>query len=449
MRIPQALLLGTVVALHSLLLTGCGGGSPKPIGPPPKPKGKIVVVGSGGCDGQDTHCQDDKPAEKVMTFLTVDEDGVLRNWTKLSNLPGLPAWFAVYSPAHSNFSCLYVTYPDSSSIDVFQWSEGLPRGPIQTLSGEAIHENANPVYGDIVDPDGHGPTLVVANYHGPDNQNSSIGASVQTFSISHVPGKSSMCTLAPVDVKPHAGSSVNKDRQASAHPHSAVAYKGSNIHFRRFVFVCDLGMDIIFTYNTSSEGKLTELARTPTKPGIGPRHSVVHPTKDYLFVVSEMGSTVDSYHIETDGKLTLVANVTTLPDVDPQNYGSKAAELAITPDGLHLYASNRAFSPKFKDTIAVFNITSDGKLILTQQVDSPPFPRGMVLMPPGSDGKQTLLVASQTNSEVVSYHVDAKNGHLTRTGSSQKGPWGAAAFAFGAGGEHSHSLEVDSADVVV
>merc|ERR1711907_317842 len=115
----------------------------------------------------------------------------------------------------------------------------------------------------------------------------------------------------------------------------------------------------------------------------------------------------------------------TLPDADPKSYGSKAAELAITPDGKHLYASNRAFAPNFKDTVAVFDISSDGKLTLTQQVPCPAYPRGMMLMP---DGK-FLLVASQTNGEVASFKVEAKTGHLTPTNSTQKGPWGAAAFA--------------------
>merc|ERR1711953_1619961 len=103
-------------------------------------------------------------------------------------------------------------------------------------------------------------------------------------------------------------------------------------------------------------------------------------------------------------------------------YGSKAAELAITPDGLHLYASNRAFAPGFTDTIAVFNISADGTLTLLQQVSCPAMPRGMMLMPNG----EFLLVASQTNSTIVSFKVEKTTGLLTLTAPSQKGPWGAA-----------------------
>merc|ERR1711971_873203 len=100
------------------------------------------------------------------------------------------------------------------------------------------------------------------------------------------------------------------------------------------------------------------------------------------------------------------------------------AELAITPDGKHLYASNRAFDPKFNSTVTVFDITDDGNMTFAQQVDSPPFPRGMVRSP---DGKY-LLVASQTNGNVTSFKIDPTSGLLKDPISTQKGPWGAAAF---------------------
>lgn len=405
MATTHKILLSGFLVAFAATLHGCGGGGNDK---PSKPKGKTVIVGSGACDGQDTHCKDKKDAEKVMTFLTIDDNGEMHKWTEMADLPGLAAWFAV-THSSDNGKCLYVTYPGISSIGVFHWTDDgeLPTR-IQTLPvGDA---NANPVYADV---SSDGQTLVVANYHGPDNQNNSTGASVQTFSIA------GDCKLTQSDLKPHAGSSTNKDRQGAAHPHSTVVGR------HNMLFVCDLGMDVIFTYNISSSGKLTELARTPTTPGSGPRHSVLHPTKDYLFVVYEMGSKVSSFQFDASGKLTLIADITTTPDADPKAYGSKAAEIAITPDGLHLYASNRAFAPNFSDTIAVFDVGSDGKLTLAQQVPCPPFPRGMMLMPSG----KFLLVASQTNSDVASFKVDAKTGHLTATNSSEKGPWGAAAFA--------------------
>lgn len=403
----KSIILGTLLTLPAAaVLQGSGGGGSAPVTPSKKPSGITVVVGSGGCDGQDTHCKDDAAAEKVMTFLSLSEDGKLQNWTSTSEIPGNAAWFAVKQ------GCMFATFPGQDSIEAFKWTADAVPTKVLTLAVGA--KGANPVFGDVSTD---GKVLVVANYHGPDDGTDSTGASVQTFTIAED------CSLAKADLKPHNGSSVNKARQGAAHPHSTVVGRTNNL-----VFVCDLGMDIIFTYSIDSEGKLTELARTPTKAGSGPRHSVMHPTKDILFVVSEMGSEVSTYQIdEKTGKLSLVADITTLSKEDPQPpaYGSKAAELAITPDGKHLYASNRAFDDKFKNTVAVYDIAEDGKLTLTQQVECPAFPRGMTLMP---DGKH-LLVASQTDGEVASFKVDANSGHLTPTGSTQKGPWGAAAFA--------------------
>merc|ERR1719198_2739110 len=184
-------------------------------------------------------------------------------------------------------------------------------------------------------------------------------------------------------------------------------------------------MDLIFTYSLSASGNLTELARTPTAKGFGPRHSVLHPEKDILFVIGEMGGAVASYAIGQNGTLKQISSASTLPESDPKTYGSKAAEIAITPNGRHLYASNRAFAANFTDTIAVFDISPKGELTSTQQVKCPAYPRGMTLMPNGKH----LLVASQTNSEVASFEVNQTTGKLKPTNSSKNGPCGAAAFA--------------------
>eukprot|EP00928_Gymnodinium_smaydae_P090545 TRINITY_DN74333_c0_g1_i1.p1 TRINITY_DN74333_c0_g1~~TRINITY_DN74333_c0_g1_i1.p1 ORF type:complete len:456 (-),score=39.26 TRINITY_DN74333_c0_g1_i1:73-1377(-) len=381
--------------------------------------GSVVLVGSGGCDGQDTKCKDVKSEETVISIFSSGTDGSLQKQYDLRDLPGLPAWFAVrLSEADEKETCVFVTYPDSSSIDVFQWKQHYGRTELKRVhTVELDDKSANPVHADVSSA---GNVLIVANYHGPDDQTNSTGASVQSFGISP------SCALTVSDIKYHSGSSTSsphyKDRQSAAHPHSAVVGRNN------LVFVCDLGMDTIFTYSVDADGNLTERSRVAVEPGSGPRHSVLHPTLPYLFVVNEISSTVVSYRIGQNGDLTLASSASSLPDTDPKGaYGSKAAEIAITPDGLHLYASNRAFAPPSKDSIAVFDVSPDGQLTLTQQMlECPAFPRGMALLPDGS----LLFVASQTTSEVVSFKVDAKTGHLTPTGSHEKGPLGAASFGF-------------------
>jgi 6-phosphogluconolactonase len=308
---------------------------------------------------------------------------------------------------------MFVTYPDNSTVAAFKRNgDSVPVHQQTIPTGKGV-EGSNPVYADVSKD---GKSLIVANYHGPDDGNNSKGAGVQTFTIGDD------CHLKEADLVPHSGNSTNKKRQGAAHPHSAVVARNG------MVFVCDLGMDQIFTYKIDASGKLTEMANTVTAPGSGPRHSMQHPTNDdILFVVSEMGSLVTSYKIEQNGALTQIANVSALAGLSEKGYGSKTAELAITKDGKHLYASNRAFDRKFNNTVAVFDVADNGNMTLAQQFTSPPFPRGMVLMP---DGKH-LLVASQTNGNVTSFEVDPKTGLLSqeKVTSTQKGPWGAAAFA--------------------
>jgi 6-phosphogluconolactonase (cycloisomerase 2 family) len=377
-----------------------------------RPEGITVVVGSGGCDGQDSHCHDKPSEENLMTFITIADNGTLRHWTNVA-VPASAAWFAVkHGRAGFSNNCLYAMFPGSSSIKAFQWfADSLPT-EVQTLQLDDV--NANPVHGDI---SSDGNTLIVANYHGPDDQTNSTGAGVQTFSISED------CKIKMADLKPHHGSSVDKARQGAAHPHSAV--HGPN----NTVFVCDLGMDEIFTYRVHPCGMLTEISRMKTPAGTGPRHSVVHPdhAKQYLFVVTEMGNLVLTYRYDSEGKLTQIGETSSLPAADQKanETTSKAAEIAITPDGKHLYVSNRVYGEGARDSIVVFDVSENATLSFTQSALSPRFPRGMTLMPDG----RFLLAASQSTGDVVSFQVDTTVGKLKLIEPSTKGPLGAAAFA--------------------
>jgi len=308
---------------------------------------------------------------------------------------------------------LFAVYPDTSSIGIFQLElDSLNGGTTAKMVSSVATKGVNPVFGDVAL---EGKYLVVADYHGPDDVKSSDGAGVESFAIS------ADCGLKFVDFREHSGGSGKvPDRQAGAHPHSAVAW-GPDL-----VFVCDLGADKIFSYRVEANGSLSVLSSVDTAAGFGPRHSVPHPTKPMLFVVGEMGCEVLTYNIdETTGTLTLASSVSTKPNTDPPSYGSKAAEVVISPDGLHVYASNRAFSPGFRHTVAVFRLMDGGVLEPIQQMDCPSFPRGMAMTP---DGK-ALLVASQTDGSVVSYQVDPETGLLGEVISTQEGPLGAAAFA--------------------
>lgn len=363
----------------------------------------LVVASSAGCDDQDpTPC----PAEpdQLLWVYSLNYTGELRALRKANLTSKAPVWLTVRPKSDSLPGCLFVTLADSSEI----LSQSLSHLYLDLKKVDS--HGVNPVHATV---SSDGGTLVVANYHGPDDVCNSTGSGVASFIIGDD------CGLTFADAIPHAGSSVMKSRQCASHMHSFTAGRDM------FAFACDLGSDLIFTYRIASDGKLTESARTPTTPGSGPRHAVQHPTKPILYVIFEMGSVVVAYNIERSGHLTQIMNVTTLPSPElTQGYGSKAAEIVIAADGSTLYASNRAFDPKFSNTIAVYAVRSDGSLEIKQQVDAPSYPRGMVLSRDGS----LLVVASQHTGILQSFKVE-KSGLLKYSGFDVEGPPTCAALS--------------------
>lgn len=67
----------------------------------------------------------------------------------------------------------------------------------------------------------------------------------------------------------HEGSSVNPDRQESPHPHSSIFVKNGNTNF---LFVSDLGTDIVYWYNITDNGLVCEKEKCIKMVGCGPRH---------------------------------------------------------------------------------------------------------------------------------------------------------------------------------
>jgi len=380
----------------------------------------VVFAGSGGCDGQDTHCKDPVGNAEAMLWaytLTNDHPTPPHPIEPLLMLDvhGIPAWMVSAKSPEEGKDCLFVMLANRSTILSFQYSVDGPGagpgpGPVLKQIGDAVDSHgAAPVHGSI---SSDGRTLLVANYHGPDDSCSSTGANAASFSIAP------SCQLTFADARPHNGSSVIKSRQCGAHVHSFTAGRNG------LAFACDLGMDVIFTYKVSADSRLIEVSREAVKPGQGPRHSVMHPTKDVLYVVTEMGSSLLVYSVSAEGKLTLVQTSSTLPVPEGKlTYGSKAAELVMSADGKTLYASNRAFDDRFESTVAVFEVSEDGLAVkVKQQMVTAPYPRGMALSTDGS----LLIVESQTTGKVATYKVHT-GGVLTAL-SSVEGPPGASSL---------------------
>jgi 6-phosphogluconolactonase len=209
----------------------------------------------------------------------------------------------------------------------------------------------------------------------------------------------------------------NSTRQEMSHPHSATISPDN-----RFLLVCDLGTDHISVFNIHPEtGHLSDHNLfTNNRPGSGPRHVVFHPNGRWVYCINEIDSTIDrclwtaTRFADTPQGLLVNANssVKTIADSFPAGKNT-AAELAVSPDGNFLYASNRG-----EDSLVVFSISpKGGRLGLVQRIScGGKTPRHFTLDPTA----QWLLCGNQDSANVAVFHRDGVTGKLS--GPTQKVP---------------------------
>lgn len=202
----------------------------------------------------------------------------------------------------------------------------------------------------------------------------------------------------------HAGSSVNKDRQTSPHPHQIVLSPDN-----RFALVPDLGTDKIVQYKFDPASGLAANAPThvATAAGAGPRHVAFHPSGRTVYAINELDLTVDQYDYDADrGTLACRATVPLLP-ADADRTGASGAEIAVHPNGRTLYASVRG-----PDEIVAFRIDgSSGALTPLQRVSTGgKTPRFFGLDPSG----RWLLACNQNSGTIVVFRA-GNDGRLEPT----------------------------------
>jgi 6-phosphogluconolactonase len=205
----------------------------------------------------------------------------------------------------------------------------------------------------------------------------------------------------------HTGSlGPNKARQEAPHAHWIETSPDN-----RFALAADLGLDEVLVYKSDpAKGTLSpnEPPFAKLNPGSGPRHGAFRPDGNFLYVISELNSTVTTFHYDAKkGVLHELQTVTTLPkDFSGRN---DTAEITVHPGGRFLYASNRGH-----DSIAIFAIDpAKGTLTFTAHVPTGgKEPRHFTIDPSG----KFLLAENQLSSNIVIFKIDPATGGLTSTG---------------------------------
>jgi 6-phosphogluconolactonase len=182
------------------------------------------------------------------------------------------------------------------------------------------------------------------------------------------------------------------------------------------VLVNDLGKNAVYRFEILADGLLREPPTNSSPiavPGSGPRHTAIHPTAPFAFVINELSSSISSFAFdrETGSLLAELASVSTLrPTEDNTDMG--AAEIQISADGRFLYGSNRDLSsPNLnRSSIVVMAIDEEsGKLTPIQHADTlGEQPRHFDLF----FGGALLVVGNLKSNTLLSFPVDQSSGML-------------------------------------
>jgi 6-phosphogluconolactonase len=209
------------------------------------------------------------------------------------------------------------------------------------------------------------------------------------------------------DLRQHEGAGPNKDRQESAHAHY-IAFSPD----RRFVFVVDLGMDKVLRYRLDPDkGTLTPTEQPvayAAEPGTGPRQLSFHPNGRYAYLIHELKSIVTA--LSYDSESAAFSEMQTIATVPEGFEGkNKCGGIRVSPDGRHLYGSNRGHN-----SMVVYSIDeSSGKLTLVEHVPSGgDWPREFAIDLTGN----VLLTANQRSDKIASFKIDKATGCLTASG---------------------------------
>lgn len=307
-----------------------------------------------------------------------------------------PGFLAVSRPSNSRRFLYSVTGHGNDTGAITSFSID-PTGGLRQI-GQTPSGGANPAYVSIDDTD---RVVFAANY---------TGGTVASFKVQPDGSLSSVVDRFDFnDIKEFGHLGPVADRQDHSHPHCATISPDN-----RFLLVCDLGTSEISVFLIHPDtGHLTNHKLfTNNRPGSGPRHIVFHPNGRWVYTINEIDSTLDRYLWSTT-QFSETPQGMLVNDNDPikttaESYTGKntAAELAISPDGNYLYASNRG-----EDSLVVYTIgPREGVLKFMQRIPcGGKTPRHFTLDPTG----QWLLCGNQDSATITIFRRDQMTGKLT------------------------------------
>jgi 6-phosphogluconolactonase len=309
-----------------------------------------------------------------------------------------PSYLAISPPGPGRRSVYAVNAINDPAATVTTFTLDPATGSLHQ-AGQVSSGGAGPAY---VSVDSTGHSAFVADY---------MGSSIASYRIQ--PDGTLSQPVERLDFKDRkkfGAPGPNSARQDNPHPHCVTISPDD-----RFLLVCDLGTDRIAVFYIHPEtGQLSDPHLfTNNRPGSGPRHVAFHPNGRWVYCINEIDSSIDrclwtATRYSDDPQGLLVNTTFSIKTIAPDFPAAKntAAELAISPDGYFLYASNRG-----EDSLVVFSIRAkDGLLTEVQRIPcGGKTPRHFTLDPTA----QWLLCGNQDSATVTVFHRDDVTGKLS------------------------------------
>lgn len=210
-----------------------------------------------------------------------------------------------------------------------------------------------------------------------------------------------LVSVSPIDEAGVAGEPVQV-LPVGPHAHACLAAPWND-----HVFVTALGADEVLGLRfDAASGRLAPhpASRLPCRPRSGPRHLALHPNGRLVYLLHELDAQLDM--LALDASRGVLQPLQTLSALPPDFSGTPwAAELRVSPDGSHLYASERTSSG-----IAGFRIDArSGRLSPIGHWATEAQPRSFAISP----GGDWLVAAGQRSHRLALHAIDPGSGGLS------------------------------------
>jgi 6-phosphogluconolactonase (cycloisomerase 2 family) len=257
---------------------------------------------------------------------------------------------------------------------------------IDKLTGNLTLLNKQNILGD-------GPCYV--SYHSPSKTVYTANYSSGSITVFKTNADGSLQPAAQHII--YSGSSINKSRQEKPHAHCAVVSPDN-----KYLYVSDLGTDIIHRHTILQDGSLSEKAVDfKVEAGNGPRHIVFNVKGTHAYSINEMKGSVDVFSV-MQGNLTKVQTLVADTVQTKEDHGSGA--IRLSPDGKWLLVSNRVTS----NQVVVFAVQQNGSLVKKHHVEVTKKPRFFRF----DESGKFVLVAGQDSDKLQIFSFNTLDGTM-------------------------------------